>query len=152
MRVMYVSNGDKSGKENKIEIVDLAVSNSQDDQESNKENLEVMEAANENPEKKVWWYVDDILAQKRIDGKAFYKVKWIGPYKSSWQPEENLVYVKKTDWEVEKLVGHKVENGQVYYLVKWVDWEDTNWESYDVVNDCTAALKKYWEKPCKLDK
>ncbi|KAI1695495.1 chromo (CHRromatin organization MOdifier) domain-containing protein [Ditylenchus destructor] len=101
---------------------------------------------------KVWWYVDDIIAQKRIDGKAFYKVKWIGPYKSSWQPEENLVYVKKTDWEVEKLVGHKVEDGQVYYLVKWVDWEDTNWESYDVVNDCTAALRKYWKKPCKLDK
>ncbi|KAI1698113.1 chromo (CHRromatin organization MOdifier) domain-containing protein [Ditylenchus destructor] len=161
MRVMYVSefsSDDKSGIEKKIEIVDLGNSNSQDSRESDKENMEVKEPANENAERKVWWYVDDIIAQKRIDGKAWYKVKWCGRHKSTWEPEENLelnngqVYVKKKDWEVEKLVGHKIENGEVFYMVKWVNWEDMNWERYDVVNDCTAALKKYWKKPCRLEK
>lgn len=111
--------------------------------------------------------VEKVLGKKVSGDKIYYKLKWKGCTKPTWELKDDcscdlliqdyerlckFADEKEDEWEVEEIVGKRTRKGKLEYLVKWKDWPgEPTWEkeeNCDCVNLIAAfenpKLKKLW--------
>ena len=123
------------------------------------------------------WEVESVLSMKEVNGNKFYKVKFVGYNKPTWEPEENVedctdhieAYLdekRKKDeydelrrkeeadghYEVAKVVDIKIyKNGSREFLIRWKHHTsaDDSWEPEDNL-DCTDLIEAFVATLSKL--